>query len=112
MGLQSLLKDMGINVDLRLMKDAATSKAMASRRGLGKVRHIATHKLWIQDAVLKGRLVITKLKNTFNIIDVLTKYLDKWALDEAAAPLERHYEEGHSPVAPSIGHLEEDEIIT
>ena len=87
------------------MTDASTGKAIASRRGLGKVRHIATHELWIQDEVLKGRLTIIKLKNIFNTSDVLTKYLDKRALDEAIAQLDHHFEEGRSPVAPLLGEI-------
>ena len=105
MGLQSLLQDMGISVEIRLMTDASTGKAIASRRGLGKVRHIATHELWIQDEVLKGRLTIIKLKNILNTSDVLTKYLDKRALDEAIAQLDHHFEEGRSPVAPLLGKI-------
>ena len=60
MGLQMLLQDMGIAVEIQLMTDADTGKAIASRRGLGKVRHIAAHELWIQDEVLKGNLTIIK----------------------------------------------------
>ena len=103
MGLQSLLQDMGISVEIRLMTDASTGKVIASRRGLGKVRHIATHELWIQDEVLKGRLTIIKLKNILNTSDVLTKYTDKRALDKAIAQLDHHFEEGRSPVATLLG---------
>ena len=63
LGLQSLLEDLGIVTGVRVMTDASTGKAIASRRGLGKLRHIATHELWIQDMVLRGKLQIIKIKN-------------------------------------------------
>ena len=43
MGAKSLLEDLGISLKIRVLTDATTGKAIASRRGLGKVRHIATH---------------------------------------------------------------------
>ena len=43
LGLQSLLHDMGIDLTVRLHTDATTGRAMAMRRGLGKVRHIAVN---------------------------------------------------------------------
>ena len=42
---------------------------------------------------------------------MLTKFLDRRALDEAVAQLEHCDKEGRSPVAPAIGNIEEDEII-
>ena len=42
LGLQSLLADMGIELAVRVMTDASTGKAIASRRGLGTLRHIAS----------------------------------------------------------------------
>ena len=47
-GTQSLLCDLGVKLDVRVCTDATTGKAMASRRGLGKVRQIAVNELWIQ----------------------------------------------------------------
>ena len=39
MGLKSFLEGMGISVDMKLFTDATTERAMATRNGLGKVRH-------------------------------------------------------------------------
>ena len=40
LGMQSVLRDFEINVKLTLKSDASAAIAIASRRGLGKVRHI------------------------------------------------------------------------
>ena len=54
---------------------------------------------------MKSRLTIIKLKNILIASDVLTRYLDKRALDEAIAQLDHHFEEGRSPVAPLLGEI-------
>ena len=107
MRLTSLLQDMGIDADVRLVTDATTGKAIAPRSGIGKVWHIVTRELWIQDEVLRGRLIIIKLKNLLNTSDVLIEYLDKRTLDEAVAQLVHHYANGSSPAAPSFSQLDE-----
>ena len=45
LGLQSPLMDLGVELDVRLHTDANTGRAIATRRGLGKVRHIAIKEL-------------------------------------------------------------------
>ena len=50
-GLQSLLNDLGIELDVRIHTDATTRRAIVTRRGLGKVRHIAVDELWMQEKV-------------------------------------------------------------
>ena len=58
MGLKSLLEDMGISLDMKLFTDATTGRAIATRKGLGKVRHIAVNELWLQDQIHNKRLSI------------------------------------------------------
>ena len=40
LGLQSLLTDLGVQMDIRVFTDATTGKPIVTIRGLGKVRHI------------------------------------------------------------------------
>jgi hypothetical protein len=42
LGLKSLAKDMGINVNIVMYSDASAGRSLAFRKGLGKVRHIET----------------------------------------------------------------------
>ena len=62
-GAQSILSDLGMNLDIVIYTDATSGKAMASRRGLGKVRHIAVNELWIQEHVQNKTLMIKKIRN-------------------------------------------------
>ena len=39
-GTQSILKDMGIKLELEVLTDSSAAKGISSRKGTGKVRHI------------------------------------------------------------------------
>ena len=78
MGVCSMLSDFGIKVDERMYisTDSSAAKGICSRRGLGKVRHIDIHMLWLQERVQKGDIVIKKISGEENISDALTKHVD------------------------------------
>ena len=48
LGYQSLLANLGVDAGVRVWTDASVSIRICSRQGLGKLRHIDTHTLWIQ----------------------------------------------------------------
>ncbi len=61
-----------MQVKVQLMVDSTAAKAIASRSGLGKVRHLEVRHLWVQDAISRGRFVIKKVHGKRNPADVLT----------------------------------------
>jgi hypothetical protein len=69
-------------VRTKIKTDATAAKGIATRRGLGKVRHIDTRELWLQEKVGNGDLDIEKVKGTDNVADALTKYVDQGKLHE------------------------------
>ena len=75
LGVQSLAKDLGweMGVKVKVKTDSTAAKAVATRRGLGKLRHIELKFLWVQEAVAKGRISIKKVSGVWNPADVLTK---------------------------------------
>jgi hypothetical protein len=75
LGLQTLAKDLGGDLALDLYSDASAGRSMSFRKGLGKVRHMDTKFLWIQDLVKNGRSRVLKVKGTSNPADVGTKHL-------------------------------------
>ena len=77
LGLQSVLRDFDINVDLTVKSEATAAIAIASRRGLGKVRHIEVCQLWLQERVKKGDIKIVKVGTHENVADALTKYVSR-----------------------------------
>ena len=54
LGLQTIARDLGIELNLTVATDATAAIGIARRGGLGKVRHLATADLWIQDKIRKG----------------------------------------------------------
>ena len=60
MGIQSVIKDLGIDIKLQVLTDSSAAKGIASRRGLGKVRHIEVNQLWLQGKVAYGEVRIDK----------------------------------------------------
>ena len=53
-GIQSILRDLGIERRIRLKTDASVAKSVASRRGAGKIRHIEVNQLWLQEKSSNG----------------------------------------------------------
>ena len=74
LGYQALLADFGIEAKLRVWTDSTAALGICSRQGLGKLRHLDTHTLWIQQAVRNGRVDLRKIAGERNPADLLTKH--------------------------------------
>jgi len=73
-GAKAMAKDVGRDIDISLDTDASAAKGIACRRGFGKVRHLHTPLLWVQQKVDEG-LVVRKIGGKDNVADMGTKYL-------------------------------------
>ena len=73
LGMQALMQDLGWETEVVIKTDSSTAKAVASRRGLGKLRHVEVRMLWVQDAVKRGRIRLKKVGGEQNPADHLTK---------------------------------------
>ena len=64
LGIQSIMRDLGIKTTIQLLTDASAAKGIANRMGLGKVRHIEVTQLWLQQNLLSSwtKLPLLKLK--------------------------------------------------
>ena len=102
LGLKSLVADFGISTKIEIHTDASAAMGIANRKGLGKLRHIETNQLWIQDKVRDGTSRIHKCKGTENPADSLTKPVKnedlKWHLRLTGI----HLQEGRSSIAPQL----------
>ena len=77
LGLQSVLKGFEIESEITVKSDATAAIAIASRRGLGKVRHIEVCQLWLQERVRRGDIMVVKVGTHENVADALTKYVGR-----------------------------------
>ena len=74
LGYQSLLRDLGREASLRVWTDSSAAIGICGRQGLGKLRHLDTHTLWIQHAVRARRVDLRKVHGESNPADVFTKH--------------------------------------
>ena len=56
--------------------DASAALGIAMRRGVGKVRHIEVHQLWLQDRIGRGDIKVIKVEGSKNPADALTKHVE------------------------------------
>ena len=54
LGHQSLMADMGMTAKVRVWTDSCAAVGLCGRAGLGKLRHVQTHTLWVQERVRSG----------------------------------------------------------
>ena len=74
LGLEAQLADWRLDAGtLQIFSDSSSARAFSARRGLGKVRHIQTRYLWLQERVALGHLIVKKVRGDDNVADVLTK---------------------------------------
>ena len=89
LGLQALADDLGWKVMVRIWTDSSVAKAVASRRGLGKLRHVELKWLWVQDMVKEGRVKLRTVRGDENVADHLTKPKTRaeveWLLEKVGA---------------------------
>jgi hypothetical protein len=102
LGLQTIANDLGIPLNLVVLTDATAAIGICRRRGLGKVRHLATADLWMQDRIRKGDFQLLKVAGADNPADMLTKHVDKPLLMKHCSALGLSFESGRAESAPNI----------
>ena len=80
--LRKVLEFVGHTVGLRAITDSSANNAVSHRLGVGKIRHLETKVLWLQDLVYDGRLVMSWIKGQQNQADLGTKVLQKRRIEE------------------------------
>ena len=62
LGHQSLMEDLNLKLPVRAWTDSSAALGIASRSGLGKLRHLETHTLWLQEKVRTGAITVKKVR--------------------------------------------------
>ena len=63
------------SVGLKLKTDSTAAKGIATRKGVGKVKHLSLKELWIQDYLQRGEFKVEKESTVTNWADLNTKSL-------------------------------------
>ncbi len=103
LGYQALLQDFGIEMPLRLWTDSSAAIGICNRQGLGKLRHLDTHTLWIQQAVRNRRVDLRKVDGKENPADLLTKHsISREKFLELVKLYDCEYRGGRAESAPQL----------
>ena len=104
MGLRSVAGDLGLSWNLIILTDASAAIGVCRRRGLGKIRHLATADLWIQDKLRCKEFQLVKVAGVDNVSDIMTKFTDRSTLEKHLLSMGLREEFGRAQSAPTIEH--------
>ena len=103
LGVAALAVDLGLTrMPIEIATDSSAAKGIACRRGMGRVKHIETRCLWVQDLISSGKLRVRKVPGETNIADLLTKFLTAAKLQQLMAMMPADFEQGRSRAIPEL----------
>ena len=111
LGVQALAADMGWILQPRVWSDATAAIGISKRRGLGKIRHLHTCDLWIQEQVKSERVLLEKVLGSENPADLFTKYLDQTVIAMALEKMHCEFRAGRAAQALEIMGLKNDNPV-
>ena len=100
LGAQSTLLDFGVKANLVVRSDATAAIGMCKREGLGRVRHLATGDLWVQQLVRRRGVVLEKWPTECNPADLLTKGLSRHKIQSLMQLMMIQAQGGRADIAP------------
>ena len=77
LGLRSLLLEVGVRTAVVIKTDSSSAKAVANRRGPGRMKHIQLRMLAVQGWVKDKLLLLSKVSSEENLSDLLTKAMSE-----------------------------------
>ena len=101
-GIQSLAADIGLRIELEVHADASAAIGICRRQGIGKVRHLRTQGLWVQEVRVSGRISYKKILGEKNPADLMTKHLDASTMNRHLEALDFFFIDGRAHAAPSL----------
>merc|ERR1712079_652887 len=110
LGTRSLAEDLGGRPRIAVFTDASAAVGMTQRSGVGRVRHLDTRLLWVQDKVREKELTVGKVDGKLNPADVLTKYLGSDVMTEHLLRMACVMCTGRSALAPAVKKEEERQV--
>ena len=103
LGQQSLMHDLGVDLPVHAWTDSSAALGIATRSGLGKLRHLETHTLWVQEKVRTGAIIVRKVRGDVNPADLFTKHLpSKDKIHQLTKLFGCEYRSGRPDAAPLL----------
>jgi len=102
MQVKGLLSDWGYECELAVVTDSNSAIGTASRQGLGKLRHVQTRYLWVQERLLRGEFVLDKVGTKSNPADIGTKPLPRLDTERLMAIMGQDFRAGRASTAKHL----------
>ena len=99
-------RDLGMELVGEVYTDSSAALGISQRAGIGKVRHLRTQGLWVQEARVTGRLSYKKVLGSKNPADILTKNVPGELLDKHLETLGAETADGRADTAPELCSVE------
>ena len=96
LGARSRMRDLGVEKGGVVYGDSSAAPAISNRKGAGKLGHINTSCLWIQEMQGTNQLELHKVFGTENPADMMTKHLPRLSLDKCMRQLNQHHSQGRA----------------
>ena len=106
LGIVSLMKDMGVDAIGEVYVDSSAALGIAQRQGMGKVRHIRTQALWVQEVRATGRLLYKKVLGTRNPSNILIQHVASTLLDQHLMTVGPEFRGGRADSAPTLDEIQ------
>ena len=102
LGFKRMATDLGFTFGINLHSDAIAAIGIARRRGVGRIRHLDTTDLWVQEKCRCGEINLQKIDGASNPADMFFKYLPQETLNVHIQKLGLVNLEGRPISAPSL----------
>ena len=102
LGALAVAKDLGNTVEATMFVDSSAALGIAGRTGAGKIRHLDTSMLWIQQKQARGDVQFEKVLGSNNPADVWTKNADHGVRNRHMRMLGFEYVEGRANKAVGL----------
>ena len=111
LGLVAMSEDFGDKIDAFLYADTNAAIGVACRESLGRIRHLETQSLWLQQSLRQRRPGLGKVLGTENPSDLMTKHVDAKLLGEHVGCMGCEFVAGRAGLAPQVVQQFEDDAV-
>ena len=102
LSVKALKQDWGDECELVIHSDSSAARGTASRRGLGKLRHVQTRYLWLQERVASNDLKIVAIGTKHSTADLCTKPVNKETCERRMKTLCQEFRAGKALGAKTL----------
>ena len=102
MGFAAMAAELNVCIKVRVHTDSSAARSICQRSGVGKVRHIAVHLLWLQEKVKDKTIEVWKVHGVRNPADLCTKFLTARQSAQFSERVGLHSKSGRAHSAPMI----------